>query len=81
MDHLAASVDQYPIMTIEDGMAEDYSSVISHRSGETEDATIADLSVCTLVTQIKTGFLCRSDRGAKYNRLLMIEGELSVVIS
>jgi enolase len=142
-DYLAHWVDQYPIVTIEDGMAEDdwagwkmltdklgkrvqlvgddlfvtntailaegiqagvansiliklnqigtltetleaitmadqagYSSVISHRSGETEDTTIADLSVCTLATQIKTGSLCRSDRVAKYNRLLMIEAEL-----
>lgn len=142
-DYLEHWVDQYPIMTIEDGMAEDdwagwkmltdklgmrtqlvgddlfvtntailsegikaevansiliklnqigtltetleaitmadqagYSSVISHRSGETEDTTIADLSVCTLATQIKTGSLCRSDRVAKYNRLLMIEAEL-----
>ena len=142
-DYLAHWVDQYPIMTIEDGMAEDdwagwkmltdklgkrvqlvgddlfvtntailsegikagvansiliklnqigtltetlaaitmaeqagYSSVISHRSGETEDTTIADLSVCTFATQIKTGSLCRSDRVAKYNRLLMIESEL-----
>ncbi len=54
-----------------------YSSVISHRSGETEDTTIADLSVCTLATQIKTGSLCRTDRVAKYNRLLLIEAELS----
>ncbi|KDB09193.1 Enolase [Burkholderia sp. lig30] len=53
-----------------------YSSVISHRSGETEDTTIADLSVCTAATQIKTGSLCRSDRAAKYNRLLLIEAEL-----
>jgi enolase len=142
-DYLASWVDQYPIITIEDGMAEDdwagwklltdklgkrvqlvgddlfvtntailaegikagvansiliklnqigtltetlaaitmadaagYSSVISHRSGETEDTTIADLSVCTLATQIKTGSLCRTDRVAKYNRLLMIEAEL-----
>src|SRR5262249_43063839 len=53
-----------------------YSSVISHRSGETEDTTIADLAVCTAATQIKTGSLCRSDRVAKYNRLLLIEREL-----
>ncbi len=53
-----------------------YASVISHRSGETEDTTIADLSVCTAATQIKTGSLCRSDRVAKYNRLLYIEAEL-----
>jgi enolase len=142
-DYLASWANQYPIITIEDGMAEDdwvgwklltdrlgdkvqlvgddlfvtntailsegiqagiansiliklnqigtvsetlaaigmanaagYSSVISHRSGETEDTTIADLSVCTLATQIKTGSLCRTDRVAKYNRLLMIEAEL-----
>ncbi len=142
-EYLAHWVDQYPIMTIEDGMAEDdwggwkmltdklgkrvqlvgddlfvtntdilsegikvgvansiliklnqigtltetlaaitmaeqagFSSVISHRSGETEDTTIADLSVCTFASQIKTGSLCRSDRVAKYNRLLMIESEL-----
>jgi enolase len=59
-----------------------YASVVSHRSGETEDTTIADLSVCTAATQIKTGSLCRSDRVAKYNQLLRIEealGELGVV--
>src|SRR5579885_697638 len=50
-----------------------YSAVVSHRSGETEDATIADLAVGTAATQIKTGSLCRSDRVAKYNRLLRIE--------
>ncbi len=50
-----------------------YSSVISHRSGETEDTTIADLAVGTSAGQIKTGSLCRSDRVAKYNRLLRIE--------
>ncbi|MDO8768616.1 MAG: phosphopyruvate hydratase [Burkholderiaceae bacterium] len=143
VDYLARWVDQYPIVTIEDGMAEGdwagwklltdrlgkrvqivgddlfvtntgilqqgidqgvansiliklnqigtltetlaaikmasdagYSSVVSHRSGETEDTTIADLSVCTAATQIKTGSLCRSDRVAKYNRLLLIESEL-----
>ena len=53
-----------------------YATVVSHRSGETEDTTIADLSVCTAATQIKTGSLCRSDRMAKYNRLLLIEAEL-----
>lgn len=143
VDHLARWVDAYPIVTIEDGMAEDdwdgwelltarlgkrvqlvgddlfvtnteilqrgiersaansilikpnqigtltetlaaismatqagYTAVVSHRSGETEDTTIADLSVCTAATQIKTGSLCRSDRMAKYNRLLLIEAEL-----
>ena len=61
-------------------MAKDagYSSVISHRSGETEDTTIADLAVATSAGQIKTGSLCRSDRVAKYNRLLRIEEELGV---
>ncbi|HET6564027.1 MAG TPA: phosphopyruvate hydratase [Xanthomonadales bacterium] len=53
-----------------------YSAVISHRSGETEDATIADLAVGTTATQIKTGSLCRSDRVAKYNQLLRIEETL-----
>jgi enolase len=53
-----------------------YTSVVSHRSGETEDTTIADLAVSTAATQIKTGSLCRSDRVAKYNRLLLIEHEL-----
>jgi enolase len=139
-DYLAAWVDQYPILTIEDGMAEDdwagwktlterlgdrvqlvgddlfvtntailkqgieqgvansilikvnqigtltetleaiqmartagYTSVISHRSGETEDVTIADLAVATGAGQIKTGSLSRSDRVAKYNQLIRIE--------
>ncbi|MBA6411884.1 phosphopyruvate hydratase [Parahaliea sp. F7430] len=53
-----------------------YTVVISHRSGETEDTTIADLAVATAAGQIKTGSLCRSDRVAKYNRLLRIEAEL-----
>ena len=53
-----------------------YSAVVSHRSGETEDATIADIAVATTATQIKTGSLCRSDRIAKYNQLLRIEAEL-----
>ena len=56
--------------------AADYTAVISHRSGETEDTTIADLAVATAAGQIKTGSLCRSDRVAKYNRLLVIEEEL-----
>lgn len=143
VDYLARWVDQYPILSIEDGMAENdwdgwkrlterlgkrvqlvgddlfvtntsilkegiakgvansiliklnqigtltetlaaiamadaaaYSSVVSHRSGETEDTTIADLAVSTAATQIKTGSLCRSDRVAKYNRLLRIEHDL-----
>jgi len=50
-----------------------YAAVVSHRSGETEDATIADIAVGTAATQIKTGSLCRSDRMAKYNQLLRIE--------
>ena len=59
-------------------MAQDagFTAVISHRSGETEDTTIADLAVGTSAGQIKTGSLCRSDRVAKYNRLLVIEQEL-----
>ena len=53
-----------------------YAAVVSHRSGETEDTTIADISVATTATQIKTGSLCRSDRVAKYNQLLRIEEAL-----
>jgi len=53
-----------------------YTAVISHRSGETEDATIADIAVATNAGQIKTGAPCRSDRVAKYNQLLRIEQEL-----
>jgi enolase len=143
VDYLAGLVDRYPIVTVEDGMAEGdwdgwslltqklgrkvqlvgddlfvtntrilregiargiansilikpnqigtltetlaaidmaadagYSAVVSHRSGETEDSTIADIAVATRATQIKTGSLCRSDRIAKYNQLLRIEAEL-----
>ncbi|HET7757961.1 MAG TPA: phosphopyruvate hydratase [Steroidobacteraceae bacterium] len=56
-----------------------YASIVSHRSGETEDSTIADIAVATAATQIKTGSLSRSDRIAKYNQLLRIEGELGTV--
>jgi enolase len=53
-----------------------YAAVVSHRSGETEDTTIADLAVATGVGQIKTGSLSRTDRVCKYNRLLRIERDL-----
>ena len=53
-----------------------YTTIISHRSGETEDTTIADIAVATNSGQIKTGSLSRTDRTAKYNRLLRIEEEL-----
>ena len=56
-----------------------YKAVISHRSGETEDTTIADIAVALNAGQIKTGAPCRSDRVAKYNRLLRIEEELQAV--
>ena len=62
--------------TIDLATRKGYRSVISHRSGETEDTTIADLAVATRAGQIKTGSLCRSERVAKYNRLLRIEEEL-----
>ncbi|HEY9873760.1 MAG TPA: phosphopyruvate hydratase [Candidatus Obscuribacterales bacterium] len=62
--------------TIDMGTRNGFRSVISHRSGETEDTTIADLAVATRAGQIKTGSLCRSERVAKYNRLLRIEDEL-----
>ncbi|GAB4226760.1 MAG: phosphopyruvate hydratase [Elainellaceae cyanobacterium] len=62
--------------TIDLGKRSGYTSVVSHRSGETEDTTIADLAVATRAGQIKTGSLSRSERIAKYNRLLRIEAEL-----
>ncbi|MEO0947270.1 MAG: phosphopyruvate hydratase [Cyanobacteria bacterium J06641_5] len=62
--------------TIELAHRNQYRCMISHRSGETEDTTIADLAVATRAGQIKTGSLCRSERVAKYNRLLRIEDEL-----
>ena len=64
------------LATVALATAKGYTSVMSHRSGETEDSTIADLAVATNCGQIKTGAPARSDRVAKYNRLLRIEGEL-----
>ncbi len=64
------------LQTIDLATRNGFRSVISHRSGETEDTTIADLAVATRAGQIKTGSLCRSERVAKYNRLLRIEHEL-----
>jgi len=61
---------------IDMAMRSGWTAVISHRSGETEDTTIADIAVATNAGQIKTGSLCRSDRIAKYNRLLRIEDHL-----
>jgi len=61
------------LAAIEMAVSADYAAVVSHRSGETSDATIADIAVGTRATQIKTGSLCRSDRMAKYNQLLRIE--------
>ncbi|MBI3038950.1 phosphopyruvate hydratase, partial [bacterium] len=63
--------------TIELAKRAGYSAVISHRSGETEDTTIADLAVATNIGQIKTGSASRTDRICKYNRLLRIEEELA----
>ena len=62
--------------TVEMAHKASYTSVISHRSGETEDSTIADIAVATNAGQIKTGSLSRSDRLAKYNQLIRIEQEL-----
>ena len=92
-DYLAGLSERYPIISIEDGnqigtltetleaiqmaKAAGYTAVISHRSGETEDSTIADLAVGTAAGQIKTGSLCRSDRVSKYNQLLRIEEQLA----
>jgi enolase len=64
------------LATIDVAKRNDYTNVISHRSGETEDTTIADIAVGTNAGQIKTGAPCRSDRVAKYNQLLRIEEEL-----
>lgn len=64
------------LMTIGIAKEAGYGVVVSHRSGETEDTTIADLAVATAAGQIKTGSLCRSERVAKYNRLLRIENQL-----
>jgi enolase len=64
------------LTTIDLATRKRYRSIISHRSGETEDTTISDLAVATRAGQIKTGSLCRSERVAKYNRLLRIEDEL-----
>jgi enolase len=58
-----------------------YTAVISHRSGETEDCTIADIAVASNVMQIKTGSMSRSDRMAKYNQLLRIEEDLGDIAS
>jgi enolase len=57
-----------------------YAAVVSHRSGETEDSTIADIAVATAATQIKTGSMSRSDRIAKYNQLLRIEAEIGATV-
>jgi enolase len=62
--------------TVNLAMRNRYAAVLSHRSGETEDATIADIAVATNCGQIKTGAPCRSDRNAKYNQLLRIAEEL-----
>ena len=62
--------------TIQEAKKKGYKTVISHRSGETEDTTIADLAVAINAGQIKTGAPCRTDRVAKYNRLLNIENQL-----
>jgi len=64
------------IDTINKAKENNFNTIISHRSGETEDTTIADLAVATSAGQIKTGSLCRTDRTAKYNQLLRIENEL-----
>jgi enolase len=67
------------LVAVELAKSSGYANILSHRSGETEDTTIADLAVATRCGQIKTGAPCRSDRVAKYNRLLRIEEELEGV--
>jgi enolase len=66
---------------IETAKRASYTAVVSHRSGETEDTTIADIAVGTNALQIKTGSLSRSDRVAKYNQLLRIEEDLGEIAS
>ena len=66
------------LQTIEIAKEKGYNTIISHRSGETEDTTIADIAVAVNSGQIKTGAPCRTDRVAKYNRLLYIENELNI---
>jgi enolase len=66
---------------IEMAKRSNYTAVVSHRSGETEDTTIADLSVATNALQIKTGSMSRTDRTAKYNQLLRIEEDLGTIAS
>jgi len=73
---LLARVDSETLAAVEMAHRAGYTAVMSHRSGETEDATIADLAVATNCGQIKTGSLSRSDRLAKYNQLIRIEEEL-----
>ena len=63
--------------TIQKAKANNYKTIISHRSGETEDTTIADIAVAVNAGQIKTGAPCRTDRVAKYNRLLNIENQMN----
>lgn len=74
VNQIGTLTETFDAMKIADSAG--YTSVMSHRSGETEDTTIADLAVATSCGQIKTGSLSRSDRVAKYNRLLKIESEL-----
>ena len=86
--HWKKLCEKYPIASIEDGLDEEdwegwklaheagYCAITSHRSGETEDTTIADLAVALNTCQIKTGAPSRSERVAKYNQLLRIEEEL-----
>ena len=66
----------YELEAIEMAKSNDFTAVVSHRSGETEDTTISDIVVATNAGQIKTGSLCRTDRICKYNQLLRIEEEL-----
>jgi len=70
------SIETETLEAVEMAQRNKYSAIISHRSGETEDSTIADIAVATNAGQIKTGSASRSDRIAKYNQLLRIEEEL-----
>src|ERR671911_691349 len=84
VDYYVGLCDEYPILSIEDGLAEDDwegSAMITDRSGETEDATISDLAVAVNAGQIKTGAPARGERVAKYNQLLRIEEALGSAAS
>ena len=79
LSKLTKSVLLLKLLKLSKWLKAGYTAVVSHRSGETEDSTIADIAVATNAGQIKTGSLSRTDRIAKYNQLLRIEDQLGEV--